>query len=712
MRPLDDARSTWQSLDQTRTLSELKNAIKLQGDSEDSPVLAQRSVYWKAFLLFESADHAAWTTILADSRIAYDSLRSHFLRAIENPDELSSTIDPLSENEESPWDALRKDEALRAEIYQDVERCMPENTYFRQPATMKMMLDILFIFCKLNPDVSYRQGMHEILAPILWVVERDAIDPSSGAESDRRGGKDLCRDMFDAKFIEHDTFTLYGLVMQNAKSFYEPSKTENPNDATMLIRCRRIFEDLLPKVDPELAEHLVKVDVVPQLFLMRWCRLLFGREFSFDNLLSMWDLLFAEDPSLELVDLISVSMLLRIRWQLLEADATMAITLLLRYPPPSPQYPPQTFVEDAVLLRRNITIETASDIVIKYSKRVPVGTLQRRSPDTQSDEHHRPESPFGSPIKIVPQPTSIEAIIHDAARGMYTRGEKWGVNKAVRDAVGEVRKNVQGLQAGRSTHKPWPTNSRDSEKDLNPAALLQKITALEQRNRGLAKMLGGAVSELWDCQKDTCERKDADQGAVESLSVAIAKVQFVQVYLEDSTIPLPMEEVAENSASSADDQAENPPKVPRRPSPKTANSSDSVVTTRRLPIVTSRRKTNSRPQTSDNAPSPVSSDQSSTDGLAGTSSNHRTRPSLAQSSFSWILGGQEPGESFATVSPLDPFEPAGFLFGDDDDELSHSTMGLRKKKTFGIGRKNSGEKKGQADEEVIDLNDIRNGSVA
>lgn len=47
----------------------------------------------------------------------------------------------------------------------------------------------------------------------------------------------------------------------------------------------------------------------------RWIRLLFGREFPFDELLMLWDKLFAEDPSLELVDMICVAMLLRIRWQ-------------------------------------------------------------------------------------------------------------------------------------------------------------------------------------------------------------------------------------------------------------------------------------------------------------------------------------------------------------------------------------------------------------
>lgn len=47
----------------------------------------------------------------------------------------------------------------------------------------------------------------------------------------------------------------------------------------------------------------------------RWTRLLFGREFPFNDTLEVWDLLFAEDPSLELIDYMCVAMILRIRWQ-------------------------------------------------------------------------------------------------------------------------------------------------------------------------------------------------------------------------------------------------------------------------------------------------------------------------------------------------------------------------------------------------------------
>jgi TBC1 domain family protein 5 len=117
----------------------------------------------------------------------------------------------------SPWSQLQKDEELRAEILQDVERCMPENPYFRQPETQRMLLDILFIFCKLNQDVGYRQGMHEIAAPVVWLVESEAIDVGVGS---RTLGEDATiKTIFDAEYIEHDAFAIFGQVMQSAKTF-------------------------------------------------------------------------------------------------------------------------------------------------------------------------------------------------------------------------------------------------------------------------------------------------------------------------------------------------------------------------------------------------------------------------------------------------------------------------------------------------------------
>lgn len=140
---------------------------------------------------------------------------------------------------------------------------MPDNVYFRQPATQNMMLDILFVWCKMHPTIGYRQGMHEILAPLLWVVERDAIE-SIGPNLDH-----TLADMLDSTYIEHDTHTLFALIMQTAKSYYAPAELGSAQqDTPMLLRSSKIFDTYLPKADPELHAYLTKLEIVPQIFLL------------------------------------------------------------------------------------------------------------------------------------------------------------------------------------------------------------------------------------------------------------------------------------------------------------------------------------------------------------------------------------------------------------------------------------------------------------
>lgn len=159
---------------------------------------------------------------------------------------------------------------------------MPEEPYFRQPNTQRIMLDVLFVFCKINQDVGYRQGMHELLAPILWVVEQDALDPRHS--SDLRSGSVadlLIEQTLDLAYIEHDAFTLLSLIMRTAKSFYElgePDQSSNtlstrsgtPQQVASPIveRSKRIHEVYLARLDSELAKHLTDIEVLPQIFLM------------------------------------------------------------------------------------------------------------------------------------------------------------------------------------------------------------------------------------------------------------------------------------------------------------------------------------------------------------------------------------------------------------------------------------------------------------
>lgn len=176
----------------------------------------------------------------------------------------------------SPWVTLRKDEELRGEILQDVDRCMPDEPYFRQASTQALLTDILFVYCKINEDIGYRQGMHEILAPVLWVVEKDAL--SEGSDASRSESSDiLMKEVLNAEYIEHDSFTLFSLVIRTAKSFYELGEPErspslsspSPQIASPIEqRSKRIHEVMLACLDPELATHLTQIEILPQIFLM------------------------------------------------------------------------------------------------------------------------------------------------------------------------------------------------------------------------------------------------------------------------------------------------------------------------------------------------------------------------------------------------------------------------------------------------------------
>ena len=626
---------------------------------------------------------------------------------------------------------------------------MPENLYFREPSTQTILLDILFIYCKLNRDIGYRQGMHEVLAPVLWVIARDAIDPTSfEAGSEKQGAPDsLILASFDPQYIEHDAFTIFGIIMQTVKSFYEMGSTAQagtaatPNNSPIVHRSKRIHEEYLYRADPELAEHLAAIEVLPQIFLIRWIRLLFGREFAFDEVLSLWDILFAEDPALDLVDLICVSMLLRIRWQrkslanvplpntngtaVLDADYSQALTLLLRYPVPSPPHGPSSFVTDALYLRQNLSNDTGADIIFKYSQKSPAmpsaissHSKSQKPQNPKLEKQHwptRPMSPRVSPMKFLHDQGGIEGIIQGAAKGVYSRGEKWGVGKVLRDAV-------QVLQSGDDTSGRVPNESHwslDNGRKIpsNSAEISEKFNALEQRNKALAKLLETAIAELWVQQNEFAREKTST--AADAVSTAIAKVQFVQVYLENPGMAIPSENPTIRDATHVKIEGA-PTTAPQIKVEEAVKEEDKL-----LPPAPNAK----------NAPEKIASEENGTDGssdfppqtpskpltesLNPTSNNahttnvkpvshlppisfHQPRPSLAQSSFSWMLGEDQRKSSFVSASPF-PSEKrsararAGFLFGDDGE-------GKGKKRSEASKDKHKGTV--EEDEEVITLGDL------
>jgi hypothetical protein len=97
MRTLEDASASWQQLKQYRNLADLRQGVRISHTALPSPIVSAglRSATWKTFLLFQSLATAEWPKTLAASRSAYESLRSHLLRHLDNPDEVSGDEDDV-----------------------------------------------------------------------------------------------------------------------------------------------------------------------------------------------------------------------------------------------------------------------------------------------------------------------------------------------------------------------------------------------------------------------------------------------------------------------------------------------------------------------------------------------------------------------------------------------------------------------------------------
>jgi TBC1 domain family member 5 len=70
------------------------------------------------------------------------------------------------------------------------------------------------------------QGMHELLAVCLLVVDRDSL-----ALPDSNGSAQMVQAMYttlDRRYVEHDAFELFMAIMKLAKAFYEWRQEEGP----------------------------------------------------------------------------------------------------------------------------------------------------------------------------------------------------------------------------------------------------------------------------------------------------------------------------------------------------------------------------------------------------------------------------------------------------------------------------------------------------
>ncbi|XP_056375905.1 TBC1 domain family member 5 isoform X1 [Hyla sarda] len=327
-------------------------AIRLKGINGQLRSSRFRSVCWKLFLNVLPQDRSQWISKTAELRMWYKKIKEIH---ITNPRKAAGQQDlminnPLSQDEGSLWNKFFQDKELRAMIEQDVKRTFPEMKFFQQEDVRRLLTDVLFCYARENEHLLYKQGMHELLAPMLFILHCDHqafMHASEAAEPSEE-----MKVVLNPDFLEHDAYALFSNLMGSAEPWFSTYEHDSrkekdamlstmpfarPQDIgpsiAIVTKVNHIQDQLLKKHDIELYMHLNRLEIAPQIYGLRWLRLLFGREFPLQDLLVVWDALFADSNTLALVDYIFVAMLLYIRDALISSNYQTCLGLLMHYPP-------------------------------------------------------------------------------------------------------------------------------------------------------------------------------------------------------------------------------------------------------------------------------------------------------------------------------------------------------------------------------------------
>ncbi|XP_048058281.1 TBC1 domain family member 5 [Megalobrama amblycephala] len=311
-----------------------------------------RSVCWKLYLDVLPEDKTQWISRTKELRAQYEKIKETH---ITNPRKAAGQQDlvvnnPLSQDEGSLWNKFFQDKELRSMIKQDVLRTFPEMLYFQEEDVRTKLTDILFCYARENEQLLYKQGMHELLAPIVFVLHCDHQAFQHASET--ANPSEEMKVLLDPKFHEHDAYVMFSLLMETAEPWFSSFEREvrkgkeemltsipfaRPQDSgpsvAIVTKVNRIQDQLVKKHDIELYMHLNRLEIAPQIYGIRWVRLLFGREFPLQDLLVVWDALFADSITLDLVDYVFVAMLLYIRDALIASNFQTCLGLLMHYPP-------------------------------------------------------------------------------------------------------------------------------------------------------------------------------------------------------------------------------------------------------------------------------------------------------------------------------------------------------------------------------------------
>ena len=329
-----------------------------------------RPIAWKIFLgvLPNTTSLKEWVEIISNQREEYKKKLKKYCKIKK------FVGDPLGGGKKKKKnEGPVEDTDLKDLINKDLDRTHQEMELFLQNKIKNILANVLYIWSKENSIVSYRQGMNELLAiifiafyPFYFACTRK---PKTTKEDIIEYLKDMNLYKDDIYIFFHDEdeiqsdlfYTFEALMKKGMTNLFDPhflQKDEpgykmyeifpqmwkddsNENKPTYVYRrSSLIIKEKLKSLDNELYSHFKKIDLNCEVFLQRYLRCIFCREFNLNDVYIIWDIIFYDNyvnRSKEKYDFIymeyiCIAMIFKIRDRLKDADQNECFSMLFKYP--------------------------------------------------------------------------------------------------------------------------------------------------------------------------------------------------------------------------------------------------------------------------------------------------------------------------------------------------------------------------------------------
>ena len=258
--------------------------------------------------------------------------------------------DPLggskeNDNKLESWNSFFDQGGIKHIISIDIDRTYQDVNLFLENSIKEIEKNVLYIWAKENKSPSYKQGMNDILAVLIYALYPFYFTNTYNKKYNNEIIENLCNDyennineiydfIHDENEFESDLFFLFSNLMKFIIKFYEDLE---PNETkTKLIKeCNEITHEKLKIKDPKLYEHFNKIELDIEIVMQRWLKCLLSREFKLEQIKILWDAILAdnsEENVFNLVDYISLAMIVYIRNDLIKKDQNQSFQTLFKYP--------------------------------------------------------------------------------------------------------------------------------------------------------------------------------------------------------------------------------------------------------------------------------------------------------------------------------------------------------------------------------------------